>query len=395
MENSQLISIIIPVYNVEEYIEKCIRSIMNQTYPSLEIIIVDDGSSDNSGRICDCMEEEDSRIKVVHQSNKGLVRARKNGLKIAKGELIGFVDGDDYIEPYMYERLCQLQTEHDADIVHSGFFYNETQKMEGVKKGGEICITEENRVQLLKKVLYGRDKDFLVTPSIWSKLFKRDLVTQSYNTIADSSSFGEDLFCLCDCFMSNIKIIVAAEAYYHYTIRNKSLSHDEGVAMIVKLGGLHNVLHEIFARYGIWDCLKESVDEYCLNGMIGVLAKREKGSLKKYIQVYQFPNIELLFGKRIILYGAGSVGCDYYTQIRKHVKCELTAWVDSHYGDYKCDYCELTDPQTIPDLKYDVILLGVMNRQSAEEIKHYLIRMGVPEGKICWKCPERISIFNR
>ena len=100
-----LISVIVPVYNVESYLEKCIDSIIHQTYKNLEIILVDDGSTDNSGKICDVYKEKDSRIKVIHKQNRGLSSARNCGLEIAKGEYIGFVDGDDYIAEDMYALL--------------------------------------------------------------------------------------------------------------------------------------------------------------------------------------------------------------------------------------------------------------------------------------------------
>ena len=112
------------------------------------------------------------------------------------------------------------------------------------------------------------------------------------------------------------------------------------------------------------------MDDHYIRALMEILTKRKNGSLERNVQMYQFPNIEQMFGQRIILYGAGSVGCDYYTQIRKYVKCELIAWTDRYYEKYKCDYCELIDPRRIPYLVYDKVLIGVMDEKSAEEIKH-------------------------
>lgn len=102
-----MISIIVPVYNVEKYLERCIESIVNQTYKDIEIILVDDGSPDNCPVICDRYAEKDNRIKVIHKQNGGLINARKSGLEIAQGDYIGFVDSDDWIEPEMYEYFAQ------------------------------------------------------------------------------------------------------------------------------------------------------------------------------------------------------------------------------------------------------------------------------------------------
>ena len=104
MEKS-LISIIVPVYNVEQYVKCCVESIIQQTYKNLEIILVNDGSTDNSGYICDDLAKNDNRLRVIHQENKGLSAARNSGMSIAKGKYIGFVDSDDYINVRMYEKL--------------------------------------------------------------------------------------------------------------------------------------------------------------------------------------------------------------------------------------------------------------------------------------------------
>ena len=104
-EKRPLISVLVPVYNIEKYIRHCLESIITQSYPYLQILLVDDGSTDNSGQICEDFARRDVRIRVVHKPNGGLVTARKAGLELAEGDYIGFVDGDDYIESGFYEKL--------------------------------------------------------------------------------------------------------------------------------------------------------------------------------------------------------------------------------------------------------------------------------------------------
>lgn len=111
------ISVIVPVYNVEDYLEECINSILGQTYKNLEIILVDDGSTDNSSKICDIYEKKDKRIKVIHKENGGLSSARNEGLKYRTGEYISFVDSDDFIDKTMYEKLYSAIKKYDADVV--------------------------------------------------------------------------------------------------------------------------------------------------------------------------------------------------------------------------------------------------------------------------------------
>ena len=115
-----LISIIIPVYNVEKYLAKCLDSVLNQTYKNLEIILVDDGSKDNSGAICDEYAKRDNRIIVVHQKNSGVSKARNLGMSMATGDYIGFIDSDDTIEANMYEVLLKNAIESGAEISYCG-----------------------------------------------------------------------------------------------------------------------------------------------------------------------------------------------------------------------------------------------------------------------------------
>ena len=121
-QEKALISIIIPVYKVEKYLEKCIQSVINQTYENLQIILVDDGSPDNCGKICVEYAKKDHRIEVIHKSNGGLSDARNKGLEIAKGEYIGFVDSDDYIESDMYEVLYNLLKQYNAYVKICNFY---------------------------------------------------------------------------------------------------------------------------------------------------------------------------------------------------------------------------------------------------------------------------------
>ena len=120
MAYSELISIIVPVYRVEPYLDRCVQSIVDQTYQNLEIILVDDGSPDNCPAMCDAWAAKDSRVKVIHKENGGLSDARNAGLAAAAGEYIGFVDSDDWISPDMYRLLYENMAEHGSDVSACG-----------------------------------------------------------------------------------------------------------------------------------------------------------------------------------------------------------------------------------------------------------------------------------
>lgn len=170
-----LISVIVPVYNVEDYLTKCLDSIACQTYDSFETILVDDGSTDQCPRMCDEYKERDSRFKVIHKSNGGLSTARNTALDIAKGEYVLFVDSDDWLEPNMLEVLASTATETDADIVVCEH-YNNTYNTE--------TRSTISRNTYEKKVLVDNDDIFLhiLEPSprirfeVWNKLYKREII---------------------------------------------------------------------------------------------------------------------------------------------------------------------------------------------------------------------------
>lgn len=168
MKELPLISVIVPVYKVEAYLSQCIRSITEQTYQNLEIILVDDGSPDQSGAICDAWAEKDSRIRVIHKENNGAGAARNTGLDVATGELLAFVDSDDYIAPDMYAHLYELMR-CGADIAECGFV--ETNG-DNVAFGGadETC-----QVVTPEEAMRGNIRDTVFRQLIWNKLYRREL----------------------------------------------------------------------------------------------------------------------------------------------------------------------------------------------------------------------------
>ena len=171
MEQNILISVIVPVYNVEEYLPRCVDSIVAQTYRNLEIILVDDGTKDNSDQICDAYAARDSRIKVIHKKNGGLSSARNAGMDIAKGEYFGFVDSDDWIEPETYETMLKLALKYDAKMVCGGRY--DVDSATGEKTVG-LCPRKEeviSGVEMLGRVFLWDQCD----SAAWDKLYHRSL----------------------------------------------------------------------------------------------------------------------------------------------------------------------------------------------------------------------------
>lgn len=171
-QQKDLISIIVPVYNMEQYLERCMNSIWQQTYTNLEIILVDDGSTDHSPQMCDEYAGKDSRIKVVHKQNGGLSDARNAGLAVASGAYIGYVDSDDWIEPDMYEKMYQACVENQAQVAVCR--YAQVYKDHTVQAGnGNVTVFDKEE---LLRIYIGDSDDYIIYNSVWSKLFTREIV---------------------------------------------------------------------------------------------------------------------------------------------------------------------------------------------------------------------------
>lgn len=168
----ELISVIVPVFKVEAYLDKCVRSIVDQTYRNLEIILVDDGSPDRCGEMCDTWAEKDSRIKVIHQENAGGAAARNSGLNVASGELIAFVDSDDYLAPSMYQRLYDVLLDTGAEIAECDYLCVADDFAQMPECTGAITIHDT------KEALYNNLYNISCKTVIWNKLYRKDTIDE-------------------------------------------------------------------------------------------------------------------------------------------------------------------------------------------------------------------------
>lgn len=169
-----MISIIIPVYKVEKYLRRCLDSVLAQTYTDLEIILVDDGSPDGSGSICDEYAEKDSRIKVIHQANAGAAAARNAGVAAATGEFTAFVDSDDYIDPTMYEQLLDIIQVNDADIAECGYRWVKPDVTYDRENTGKVDVY--TNLEALEMLYFGDQMFGGISIVVWNKLYRTDLV---------------------------------------------------------------------------------------------------------------------------------------------------------------------------------------------------------------------------
>ena len=217
-----LISIVVPIYNVEKYLTRCIDSIIKQTYKNIEIILVDDGSPDNCGKICDEYAQKDNRIIVIHKENEGLSATRNAGIEIAKGKYIGFVDSDDYIKEDMYESLYNDMKKYDVDISICKYIEvfiddtNNNHKKSDVQNEENVKIY--NNIDILKKLLYNEN----ITDHAWNKLYKTELFKNN-NIRYPKGYMFEDIGTTYLLFEKAKKISLSSKMGYYYIRRESSI----------------------------------------------------------------------------------------------------------------------------------------------------------------------------
>lgn len=210
-----LISVIVPVYKVEKYLKRCVKSIIDQTYGNLEIILVDDGSPDHCPAMCDDWTEKDSRIKVIHKNNGGLSDARNAGMKVANGELIGFVDSDDWIAPDMYQSLYEAMKADNSDIAACGveMVWEDGTLSRMLTKTGSCVLNREEAMGALI------EESWLKQP-VWYKLYKADIIR---NILFPVGKYHEDAFWSYQAIGAAARVSVTDHVGYYYWQRNESI----------------------------------------------------------------------------------------------------------------------------------------------------------------------------
>ncbi len=257
-----LLSIIVPVYDVERYLPKCMDSILAQTFTDFELILVDDGSPDNCPALCDAAAAKDARIRVIHQKNGGLSAARNAGLDAARGAWIGFVDSDDYIAPEMYEAMYHAVQSTGADLALCDYAE--------VDEAGAPC--QSMHIRLEKKDFTGRDllknaTDSTIQPA-WNKLYRRDVFAQLRYP---EGKLNEDLFLIPEICLNTQKAVVVPKALYYYVQRGGSIMNGNKTLR-------HFDAAEAAQRY--WDCLVE-------NAAYDALANAAKFTMGSVSRVYR------------------------------------------------------------------------------------------------------------
>ena len=389
------ISVVVPIYNVEDYLEKCIESIIMQEYKNIEIILVDDGSTDKSGSICDYFANMDDRIIVIHQENTGLSGARKAGISIATGEYVLNVDGDDWIDK---DRIQTLVTEGirryaSPDMVYLSGIVKEYHDRVVVEKdidtfryyeGERACVSVINKLVDKTKCFMHYIRANLV---MWA--VKTSIIREQYLKLDNSIVYGEDQTGVWMCLLRSKSICIIPQGGYHYVQRVDSICRKRNT---ISEKNLENIYWLLKGNIENSKYKSEIMDNFYF--LFSSIAMFQKYEYLLNRSNYLFPYPEVLPNSKIVIYGAGSFGREIVRGIITNGKYKIVGWVDREPKQYENDLPRVESVATINEMTYDYIIVAIYDSEIACSAKNNLVTLGVSEDKIVLMSPECVLKFD-
>lgn len=389
-KNLPLVSVVIPAYNVGGYIEECIGSVQGQTYGNLEIIVVDDGSTDDTLAVCMEAAAGDARVTVLHRENGGVVAARNAGLGHAHGEYIAFVDGDDWIERDMIEELAGRIGR--ADMASVGVFQEKAKgRMEECTDRFEpgVYAGERQMDGIYGRMLYDRETGYMhpLTPWIYNKLYVCSKAKEIHKRVGRDITYAEDSVFLFLYLLECRSIAFSRRCLYHYRYREGSAVHAPNERMLTDVNRVYLSLKEAFRGHRMERELLFQLQTWvaarvcdAVNGGMGFDGR---------IRIPLFTaDVRGLEGKRLALYGAGAFGRDAYRQLRKF-GYDVVLWVDRAYGRCREEGLDVDAPEMLGQCGYDMVVIAIEDERTAGQVKDFLAGLGVTEEAVVWRKPLR------
>jgi len=367
---NELISVIVPIYNAEKYLEQCVNSILSQTYRELEVLLIDDGSTDNSSNICDKFVELDNRVKVIHKKNAGAVPARKMGLSQAKGTYVTFVDADDWLESDMYEKMYTAIVEEDVDIVMCGRYEDVGDTSKAVYHGIQPGRYDKDGLYeaiFPRMIVNGEFFEWGIFPGVWDKLFKREVVERHQMQVDDRLTMGDDAACSYPTLLNADSIYILPECLYHYRQSSTSMVKQKGDVEVERMRFqvlYHSVMERFEKDKGIYD-LREQWKEYVLF-LMTPRADVLYEEIEELEYLFPFPNVKK--GSRIILYGFGTYGQRLYRFLQETHFCEVVAVADRNYAEFRTQGFDVIAPEDISKYSYDSIVIAMSFAKSRKAV---------------------------
>lgn len=389
-----LISVVVPVYNVEKYVGQCIESIINQTYKNLEIILVDDGSTDNSGKICDEYAKKDNRIKVIHKENGGLVTAKKVGINVATGQYVSIIDSDDSIKYDMYTKMLKIMKEYNVDFVDSGFERDNGYKIFPANKN--CYIKYYDAIPYVKSIItYIPVSGVKIIKSDCTKLLLCDKYRKCYNNLPDNCWIGEDEVTLCEYVLNSKSFYAMNEIFYNYRIRSDSNTEVYNFNRINGVVNRQKRLFDIIKEYHVEDKLKDIIEDYGYNNIKYIIQrintdkqklkeKENKNIMKNTGWYHCFPFGSVEKNSNIAIYGMGEIGRHYLKQLEETGYCKVECASDGNWQNISDVNVKMVSPEELAKMDLTVIIANG-NADVANQIINRLKELGMSEERIIWE----------
>lgn len=373
---NDVVSVIVPVYNVADYLDRCIESICSQSYPYIQIIIVNDGSTDKSVQIIEKWREKDKRIEVYTKENGGLVSARREGISHASGAYSINVDGDDWIESDWILNLVSYAADNNLDAVCAGHtveYGTEKQTEKNTIKEGEYKAED-----IIARMLYnGNFYEFGITQYIWSKMVKTELLKVYQQDVPFEISIGEDVAVVYHTIMNSEKIGITDESGYHYMQRNDSICNHYSKGERKRCERLMEYLKRTFNGTPV---MRKQLIQYekllFLSRDIAFFDGKTGSILTPFGGINGNGNV--------VIYGAGAIGRSVFFYLSSMEDISITGWIDKNYGRYSGSEYEIINPDKFDFLNnsIDHIIIAVSNEKTAGMIRKSLILKGAAANKI-------------
>lgn len=385
-----LVSVIVPIYNAEKYLARCIESIINQIYDKLEIILVDDGSTDESLQICKNFQNTDSRIEIIVQENKGQAAARRAGVMKAAGELIGFVDSDDWVDAAMFQHMVQLVERYDCDLVSAGRIleYGGNRGPREETDNYDEGFYSDPAKEILPTLVYNPEtKGHGLTASLWNKLFRRNVLYEIILKKNDSIFYGEDLCIVLDYCLRAKGVCISHKAEYHYRVRSDSVSNRRDEKILLNFYRLYIELEAIARDSGYYFLLMKQIQQYVIE--LNIIYMRNMFGIDLLARCkwnFSFP--QEVLNSSLVIYGAGSCGQAFYRKLlREELQENIVAWIDvrGKEKERECLY-KIDTPDKLTKIEFDYIVITVQSAETAQEIQDELCqKYQIDRKKMIWQ----------
>ena len=391
MGNNIPLSIIVPVYNMERFLPKCLDSILSQTFRDFELLCVNDGSEDGSQSVLESYAALDGRIKIIVKENGGLVSARKAGLAQARGEFIGFVDSDDWIEAEMFARLYEEAKLHDADCVSSGYIQEGNYvsvAYDSVTAGVYKCKAMHRLREKIILDLEHHDKG--IGGSLCTKLIRSNILKRVLPGIPSEITLSEDKVTSISALLECESVVVLHEAYYHYILQSFSMTQSSNINYLIQVNHVYRYLVSLYSHPLFTKAMQCQSELYITQLLIKGINSRLGFSIKNLLWIDPYWLKEIPLGAKVVLYGGGALGEKYYQQMIAFGKHEFVAFADFNYMDMVSRSSVVLSPDKLCSMEYDCLVITVKNQEKSLEIRSNLLKCGIEESKIFWFPQEEI-----